>query len=137
VVRVDEAVSEKLARYRRVSLARDLYDLQWFATSCVFDESLTRRLWVLKVYRDVVVDGRGTKPIDPHEVLRPRGEPEFRQENIGYLTKPVRLKECSPPSAAATPSSLTLRTMSSAWPSAMSETTERSTRSSRRFAART
>jgi hypothetical protein len=28
VVRVDEAASEKLARYRRVSLARDLYDLQ-------------------------------------------------------------------------------------------------------------
>jgi hypothetical protein len=40
----------------------------------VFDESLTRRLWVLKVYRDVVVDGPGTKPIDPHEVLRPRGQ---------------------------------------------------------------
>ena len=93
VVRVDEAVSEKLARYRRVSLARDLYDLQWFATSHVLDESLTRRLWVLKVYRDVVVDGRGTKPVDPHEVLRPRDEREFRQEDIGYLTKPVRLKE--------------------------------------------
>ncbi len=31
VIRVEEAVSEKLARYRRVSLARDLYDLQWFA----------------------------------------------------------------------------------------------------------
>jgi len=93
VVRVDEAVSEKLARYRRVSLARDLYDLQWFATARVLDESLTRRLWVLKVYRDVVVDGRGTKPVDPREVLRPRDEREFRQEDIGYLTKPVRLKE--------------------------------------------
>jgi uncharacterized protein len=93
VVGVEEAVAEKLARYRRVSLARDLYDLQWFATSRVLDESLTRRLWVLKVYRDVVVDGRGTKPVDPHEVLRPRDEREFRQEDIGYLTKPVRLKE--------------------------------------------
>jgi predicted nucleotidyltransferase component of viral defense system len=55
----------KLARYRRVSLARDLCDLQWFATSGVLDEALIRRLWVLKVYRDVVVDGRGTKPVEP------------------------------------------------------------------------
>lgn len=27
VVRMEEAIAEKLARYRRVSLARDLYDL--------------------------------------------------------------------------------------------------------------
>ena len=93
VVRVEEAVAEKLARYRRVSLARDLYDLQWFATSGALDESLVRRLWVLKVYRDVVVDCRGTKPVDPQEILRPRDEREFRQEDIGYLTKPVRLKD--------------------------------------------
>lgn len=33
VVRIEEAVAEKLARYRRVSLARDLYDLQWFASA--------------------------------------------------------------------------------------------------------
>jgi predicted nucleotidyltransferase component of viral defense system len=93
VVRVEEAVAEKLARYRRVSLARDLYDLQWFATSGALDESLVRRLWVLKVYRDVVVDTRGTKPVDPQEILRPRDESEFRREDIGYLTKPVRLKD--------------------------------------------
>jgi predicted nucleotidyltransferase component of viral defense system len=93
VVRVEEAVAEKLARYRRVSLARDLYDLQWFATSGALDESLVRRLWVLKVYRDVVVDTRGSKPVDPQEILRPRDESEFRREDIGYLTKPVRLKD--------------------------------------------
>lgn len=93
VVRIEEAVAEKLARYRRVSLARDLYDLQWFATSGAFDEPVIRRLWVLKVYRDVVVDGRGTKPVDPQEVLRPRHEREFRREDIGYLTRPVRLNE--------------------------------------------
>jgi len=93
VVRAEEAVSEKLARYRSVSLARDLYDLQWFATSRVIDEALTRRLWVLKAYRDVVVDGRGNKPVDPDEVLRPRDPSEFQREDIGYLTKPVRLKE--------------------------------------------
>jgi uncharacterized protein len=93
VVRVEEAVSEKLARYRRVSLARDLYDLQWFAASGALDAVLTRRLWVLKVYRDVVVDGRGTKPVSPNDVLRPRAACDFRQEDIGYLTKPVRLEE--------------------------------------------
>ena len=93
VVRVEEAVSEKLARYRRVSLARDLYDLQWFATSGALDISLIRRLWVLKVYRDVVVDGRGTKPVEPQEILKPRDEREFRREDIGYLTRPVRLAE--------------------------------------------
>jgi predicted nucleotidyltransferase component of viral defense system len=38
VVRVEEAVAEKLARYRRVSLARDLYDVQWFATAGALDE---------------------------------------------------------------------------------------------------
>ncbi len=93
VVRAEEAVSEKLARYRRVALARDLYDLQWFATSGVLDEALTRRLWVLKAYRDVVVDGRGIKPVDPDEVLRPRDPSEFQREDIGYLTKPVRPKD--------------------------------------------
>lgn len=93
IIRVEEAVSEKLARYRRVSLARDLYDLQWFATTGALDEGLTRRLWVLKVYRDVVVDGRGTKPVNPNDVLKSRDARDFRQEDIGYLTKPVRLDE--------------------------------------------
>ena len=93
VVKIEEAVSEKLARFRRVSLARDLYDLQWFASTGVLDEALTRRLWVLKNYRDVVVDGRGNKPIDPAEVLRPREASEFRREDIGYLTRPVSIDE--------------------------------------------
>jgi uncharacterized protein len=59
----------------------------------VFDEELTRRLWVLKVYRDVVADGRGEMPVDHREVLKAREASEFRQEDIGYLTKPVQLKE--------------------------------------------
>ncbi len=93
VVRIEEAVSEKLARYRRVSLARDLYDLQWFATAGMLDEELTRRLWVLKAYRDVVVDGRGSAPIDALDVLRARTTANFRTEDIGYLTTPVRVDE--------------------------------------------
>lgn len=93
VVRVEEAISEKLARYRRVPLARDLYDLQWFATAGKLDKALIRRLWVLKAYRDVVLDGRGGKPLDPQDVLRQRDPAEFRREDIGYLTKPIRIEE--------------------------------------------
>jgi len=47
--RVEEVVAEKLARYHRASLARDLYDLAWLA-SRAFDESLVRRTVVLKVW---------------------------------------------------------------------------------------
>lgn len=93
VVRLPEAVAEKLARFRRVSLARDLYDLQWFALQGALDEPLVRRLWVLKTHRDVVDDGRGQGPIDPADVLRPRSAKEFDREDIGYLTQPVRMDQ--------------------------------------------
>ena len=93
LVRVEEAIAEKLARYRRVSLARDLYDLSWFASSGALNESLVRRLWVLKTYRDVIVDGLGNKPIDPQDVLRSRTVADFASEDIGYLTQPVRIAE--------------------------------------------
>ena len=93
IVRTEEAIAEKLARYRRVSLARDLYDLQWFAKAGAFDQSLVRRLWVLKTYRDVVIDGRGSKPISPDDILRTRAASDFRPEDIGYLTQPVRTTE--------------------------------------------
>lgn len=92
VVRTEEAIAEKLARYRRVPLARDLYDLYWYANDGAFDDALVRKLWVLKVYRDIVVDGRGTKPIDPDTVLTAWQPAEFRPEDIGYLTKPVKLE---------------------------------------------
>jgi predicted nucleotidyltransferase component of viral defense system len=91
VVRVEEAIAEKLARLRRASLARDLYDLQWFAARGVINESLVRRLWVLKVFRDVVHDGRGDKPLTAGQVLRERKPAEFEREDIGYLTRPVEL----------------------------------------------
>jgi predicted nucleotidyltransferase component of viral defense system len=92
VVRTEEAIAEKLARYRRVPLARDLYDLYWYASAGAFDEALVRRLWVLKVYRDILVDGRGEKPIDPDDVLAAWNATEFRPEDIGYLTRPVQLE---------------------------------------------
>jgi uncharacterized protein len=85
---IEEVIAEKLARYRRSSLARDLYDLAWFA-SRVFDRDLVRRLTIMKVWCDVVDDRLGEAPFDPEQVLRRRDENEFRPEAIGYLTTPV------------------------------------------------
>ncbi len=62
VVAEAEACAEKLARYRRVALSRDLY---------------------------VVDDGRGTKPVDPDEVLHHRRERDYQPDSIGMLTRPV------------------------------------------------
>jgi len=88
VARLEETIAEKLARYRRGSLARDLYDLAW-ASAKPFDEVLVRRLLVLKVWTDVVDDGLGESPFDPEEILRERSPDEFKPEAIGYLTTPV------------------------------------------------
>jgi predicted nucleotidyltransferase component of viral defense system len=88
--RIEEVVAEKLARYRRTSLARDLYDLAWLA-SRPFDESLVRHVVVLKVWNDVVREGLGSGPFDPEEILRARSEKEFQPEAIGYLTAAVDL----------------------------------------------
>jgi len=91
VVNQNEAIAEKLARFRRVDLARDLYDLAWYAER-PFNESLVRRLWVLKTYRDIVRDKRGDKPIDPDQVLHNRKDANFRSEDIGYLTGKVSIQ---------------------------------------------
>lgn len=88
VMRIEEVMAEKLARYRRTSLARDLYDLQWCADQS-FDEALVRRLWVLKSFFDIVDDELANGPIDPADVLSERDETVFTAEQIGYLTRPV------------------------------------------------
>lgn len=90
VVAEAEACAEKLARYRRVALGRDLYDLNQFAGRTI-DEALVRRLWVLKVWGDVIDDRRGEKPADPKDVLRRRTERDFQPDSIGVLTRPVDL----------------------------------------------
>ncbi len=92
VIRLEELLAEKLARYRRDSLARDLYDLAWFSTRA-FDEALVRRLAVLKIWRDINVDGLGRGPIDPEDILRPRVRNEFQEEAIGFLTSPIAIDE--------------------------------------------
>lgn len=86
-----EACAEKLARYRRAPpLARDLYDLNWFAGQPL-DEALLRRLWVLKVYGDVVEDKRGNKPLIADELSKERDLRDFDAGEIGALTQPIDL----------------------------------------------
>jgi uncharacterized protein len=88
VIAESEACAEKLARYRRTRLARDVYDLAQFAPRYV-DESMLRRLWVLKVWADVVDDGRGAKPLSASDVLTEYREQDFAPESIGVLTQPI------------------------------------------------
>jgi predicted nucleotidyltransferase component of viral defense system len=90
VIAEAEACAEKLARYRRTTLGRDAYDLAQMAARPI-DETVVRRLWVLKVWGDVVDDGRGHGPIDPLDVLTERRERDFAPESIGSLTQPVDL----------------------------------------------
>ena len=51
-------MAEKLAAWRRRQKIRDLYDLFLFGQGSL-NESLIRRLLVLKVWHDVVDDGLG------------------------------------------------------------------------------
>jgi predicted nucleotidyltransferase component of viral defense system len=90
VIAEAEACAEKLARYRRTALGRDVYDLAQFAGRPI-NEALVRRLWVLKVWGDVVDDARGIGPLDPADILKERREQDFAQESIGKLTQPVDL----------------------------------------------
>lgn len=90
VIAEAEACAEKLARYRRTALGRDVYDLAKMAGRPI-DEPLVRRIWVLKVWGDVVDDGRGSGPLDPADVLTERRQRDFAQESVGKLTQPIDL----------------------------------------------
>ena len=91
VIALEEACAEKLARWRRTALQRDCYDLAWYAEQ-ILDESLIRRLWVLKVWGDVVQDGRGSKPLDPAVITTRRLPKDFQPDSMGKLTQPVELE---------------------------------------------
>ena len=90
VIAEAEACAEKLARYRRTPLGRDVYDLAQMAARPI-NEPLVRRLWVLKVWGDVLEDRRGDGPLDPADVLTERREQDFASESIGMLTRAVDL----------------------------------------------
>jgi len=89
IMTVTESVAEKLARYARVALARDLYDLWWYGRNVALDEADIRSMWVRKVYGDVVIDGRWRRPFDPAEILVPRRPRDIDEESIGFLTHPT------------------------------------------------
>lgn len=91
VIAEAEACAEKLARYRRVPYARDLYDLNWFAGRQL-DEPLIRRLWILKLWSDVIDDRRGGRPVSPDDLLAPRKVSDFKPVPIGSLTQPVDIE---------------------------------------------
>jgi predicted nucleotidyltransferase component of viral defense system len=65
VIAETEACAEKLARYR------------------------LRRLWVLKVWHDVIDDRRGNRPLDPADILTPKTAQDFAPDSLGILTHPV------------------------------------------------
>lgn len=89
VMSVTESVAEKLARYARVALARDLYDLWWYGRNAALEEAQIRSMWVRKVYGDVVIDGRWRRRFDPAEILVPRHARDIDEESIGFLTHPA------------------------------------------------
>ncbi len=69
-------------------LARDLYDLCWYGRG-VLDEPAIRRMWVQKVYGDVVIDDRWKRPFDPQAILELRPAASIDDESIGFLTHPA------------------------------------------------
>lgn len=60
-----ETCAEKLARFRRVMFARDVYDLHALLPLVRNGLDVIRELLLFKVYFDIVDDGRGTAPFDP------------------------------------------------------------------------
>ena len=85
---LEEAIAEKLAAWRRRRKIRDLYDLFWFGSGAL-NEPLIRRLFVLKVWHDVVDDGLGRGPLDPADVIADLDVRKLPPEDIGLLTQPV------------------------------------------------
>jgi predicted nucleotidyltransferase component of viral defense system len=85
---LEESLAEKLAAWRRRRKIRDLYDLFWFGRGRL-NEALVRRLLVLKVWHDVVVDALGTRPFDPAEIVADIDVRRLPPEDIGLLTQPV------------------------------------------------
>jgi len=87
-MRVEEILAEKLERFRRHALARDLYDLAWFSDKR-FDDALVRRILVLKVWQDVVEDRLGNAPFDPADISTRRHARECREDEVTGLTQEV------------------------------------------------
>lgn len=100
--RLEENISEKIARLNRTTAARDMYDLAWICSHSQLwgelDKNLVRRLAVLKVWADSNGMHAGNvawgpahakSEFDPERWLRPRGSKEFDMEDIGSLAVPT------------------------------------------------
>jgi hypothetical protein len=93
VLTFEETLAEKLAALRRRALLRDLYDVAWFGRQGAFDEELIRELTYLKVYVDVVEEGRGARPFDPAADLFSRRASDFPPEDIGLLGGDIQIDD--------------------------------------------
>lgn len=82
-----ETTAEKLARYRRVIFARDLYDLTHLVPRVRDQRDVIKEVLFFKVWGDVVDDDRGTSPFLGGDEFRGRLPSAVRgSEEIGVLT---------------------------------------------------
>jgi predicted nucleotidyltransferase component of viral defense system len=88
-----ETCAEKLARFRRVVFARDVYDLAQLIPLVRADVPLVRELLLYKVYFDVVDDGRGVAPFELDVEYRGKRVADVRAaDELGAMTgKPIDL----------------------------------------------
>lgn len=100
---LEETLAEKLAAWRRRRKLRDLYDLFLFGNTAL-DEALVRRLMVLKIWHDVVVDGLGSRPFNPSDIVADVDLRLLASEDIGLLKQPVHLEHGYRAYATVTPS---------------------------------
>jgi len=91
LVDLRENLSEKLARFRRTSLARDVYDLNGLGPSVRADLSLIRELVLLKVWGDVVLQKKGgdRKFVGGAEYCDVTADALEGKDDLGALSKPV------------------------------------------------
>lgn len=90
LVDLRENLSEKLARFRRLPLARDVYDLNHLVPTVRGDLPLIRRLLFLKVWADVNDQARGARPFQGgDEYCKVTAQQLGGKDDIGALAKPV------------------------------------------------
>lgn len=90
LVDLRENLSEKLARFRRLPLARDVYDLVNLGPTVRGDLRLIRELLLLKVWGDVVLTARGSRDFKSGaEYCAVTAEQLQGKEDLGVLAKPV------------------------------------------------
>jgi len=90
LVDLRENLSEKLARFRRLPLARDVYDLVKLGATVRGDLPLIRDLLLLKVWGDVVYTSRGTRPFTGGDEYCAVAATQLGdKEDLGALARPV------------------------------------------------